>query len=175
MFSDPLLIRFGPCFGSKYEAAAGESGGNGKSPCPVLEFRIVNKLYGDVGGEIMDATLNVVASVGRDGLHSLSPNSNRNSTTPRNESFSSSHGHATSDNTTDDSPTQKAFPSELEDDVTITDKHIFSRMRVEPSDHPFFKRAWLVRHVLDHESPILKSSSPASDPPKWWALVPETQ
>ena len=29
-------------------------------------------------------------------------------------------------------------------------------MLTEPAEHPFFKRAWLARHVLDEYSPILK-------------------
>jgi hypothetical protein len=32
-------------------------------PLPVLEFRVVNRLFDEVGGEIIDANLNVVASV----------------------------------------------------------------------------------------------------------------
>eukprot|EP00540_Astrosyne_radiata_P023477 CAMPEP_0116860338 /NCGR_PEP_ID=MMETSP0418-20121206/22353_1 /TAXON_ID=1158023 /ORGANISM="Astrosyne radiata, Strain 13vi08-1A" /LENGTH=445 /DNA_ID=CAMNT_0004494721 /DNA_START=334 /DNA_END=1671 /DNA_ORIENTATION=- len=32
-------------------------------PCPVLEFRIVNRLNSAFGGEIIDATLNIVASI----------------------------------------------------------------------------------------------------------------
>ena len=39
-----------------------ETGGK-KIPCPVLEFRVVNRLFGETGGEIMDATLNCVANV----------------------------------------------------------------------------------------------------------------
>jgi len=29
-------------------------------------------------------------------------------------------------------------------------------MHIEASDHPFFKRVWLARHVLDDTSPIVK-------------------
>jgi hypothetical protein len=38
----------------------------------------------------------------------------------------------------------------------LVTKHIFSKMHVEASDHPFFKRVWLARHVLDENSPVLK-------------------
>ena len=34
-----------------------------KIPYPVLEFGIVNRLFGETGGEIIDASLNVVANV----------------------------------------------------------------------------------------------------------------
>ncbi len=33
-----------------------------KVPCPVLEFRIANRLHSVEGGEIMDAVIQVVAS-----------------------------------------------------------------------------------------------------------------
>ena len=38
----------------------------------------------------------------------------------------------------------------------LVSKHVFSKMLIEASDHPFFKRVWLARHVLDEHSPILK-------------------
>jgi hypothetical protein len=38
----------------------------------------------------------------------------------------------------------------------LVNKRIFSKMLIEASDHPFFKRVWLGRHVLDDTSPILK-------------------
>jgi hypothetical protein len=147
IFSDPLLIRYGDGVNGDYETTTGESSGDNKTPCPVLEFRVVNKLYGDIGGEIMDATLNVVASVGKDDFHSLSPGSNHSwAALTENNAFNS--GHATSEQ-------GEAFPKD-DDRVTITDRHAYSKMRVEPSDHPFFKRVWVVKHVLDHDSPILK-------------------
>lgn len=38
----------------------------------------------------------------------------------------------------------------------LVSKHIFSKMLIEASEHPFFKRVWLARHVLDEHSPILR-------------------
>jgi hypothetical protein len=37
----------------------------------------------------------------------------------------------------------------------LLSKHIFSKMMIEASDHPFFKRVWLARHVLDETSVCL--------------------
>jgi hypothetical protein len=37
----------------------------------------------------------------------------------------------------------------------LVTKHIFSKMTIEAGDHPFFKRVWLARHVLDEHSPIV--------------------
>jgi hypothetical protein len=38
----------------------------------------------------------------------------------------------------------------------LVTKRIFSKMHLEASEHPFFKRVWLARHVLDEHSPLLK-------------------
>ena len=57
IFSDPLVIRYGP--GIKGEDDNSDNEDNDaaqKNPCPVLEFRIVNRLFNEVGGEIMDGT-----------------------------------------------------------------------------------------------------------------------
>ncbi|GAX10050.1 hypothetical protein FisN_25Lh099 [Fistulifera solaris] len=162
IFSDPLLIRYGAGLTTEFEAMAGESTDNDKSPCPMLEFRIVNKLYGDIGGEIMDATLNVVASVGKDHLNPMSQRFSRKNLTSNNGHYDSNHSYNSSDMDVDP-PIQQADSAEIGDtfsnidaETNITDKHIFSKMHVEPSDHPFFKRVWLVKHVLNQDSPILK-------------------
>ena len=66
-FSDPIVIRYGT--GVQVEDShdtedEGAEGGFGRGfPCPVLEFRIVNRLNGTIGGEILDATVNIVASI----------------------------------------------------------------------------------------------------------------
>lgn len=33
---------------------------------------------------------------------------------------------------------------------------IFAKLDFESQEHPFFKRLWLARHVIDHHSPLLK-------------------
>lgn len=65
-FSDPICVRY--CTGV-LEKSGDESGDSSSDedeeeayPCPVLEFRIINQLWQKRGGEIMNATVNVVAS-----------------------------------------------------------------------------------------------------------------
>jgi hypothetical protein len=54
IFSDPIVIRFGSGVTDDDGRAADASDNEKKIPCPVLEFRIVNRLFNEVGGEIMD-------------------------------------------------------------------------------------------------------------------------
>ena len=48
---------------SKRNVTATETNTTVEWPCPVLEFRIVNELSEHIGGEIMNATINVAASI----------------------------------------------------------------------------------------------------------------
>lgn len=191
IFSDPIVIRYGSGVENHNDEEEEEyEGGNQKKKimCPVLEFRIVNRLFNEVGGEIMDATLNVVTSVDandsdsnfRDGLeHSTSSNPRivPGSEMKRNDAASSLHSfggqslHSAGSWQNSESPTtehsdRSAFSSPLltsilrksgteEDASRLVNKRIFSKLLIEASDHPFFKRVWLARHVLDENSPIL--------------------
>lgn len=53
IFSDPIVIRYGPGVQDHDNKSDDEDPHPAKNPCPVLEFRIVNRLFNDVGGEIM--------------------------------------------------------------------------------------------------------------------------
>ena len=69
-FSDPVVIRYG----SGVATDSGEDEGSEECdkprirtlsmlPCPVLEFRLINRLSRQRRGEIIDATLQIVASI----------------------------------------------------------------------------------------------------------------
>ena len=58
-FSDPIVVRYGSGIANDFQISE-----DGMIPCPVLEFRVVNKMYDEVGGEIMDANMNCVAILG---------------------------------------------------------------------------------------------------------------
>lgn len=211
IFSDPIVIRYGSGVAEGNESGDGADsdddmdhrGKPKKIPCPVLEFRIVNRLFNEAGGEIMDATLNVVANVdANDADPSLidALDSDRNRYTAYGTTSGSSMGgisrdtnsnhsnvdtnsdsdHAYSDNGRDSSEgtghhhSSLNFPKFLDPfhslmggkmdhqavdedpSARLVSKRIFSKMLIEASDHPFFKRVWLARHVLDETSPILK-------------------
>lgn len=72
VFSDPIVVRYGtgliPEVGDdETESSSVKSSenqdGSEQFPCPMLEFRVVNRMHSAGGGEIMNCSLNVVASV----------------------------------------------------------------------------------------------------------------
>ena len=171
IFSDPIVIRHGS--GVRVDSVNDHSG-SGKIPCPVLEFRIVNRLFNEPGGEIMDATLNVVANIDADDAD----RSQAQAIDSRRGSAQYGSGETESDSGSladSERPgsmhnalrlrSQKSLLAmmpkshhSIDEDpsMRLVSKHIFSKMAIEASDHPFFKRVWLARHILDDTSPILK-------------------
>jgi len=186
IFSDPIVIRYGSGVMQNKEFDdddGAQEGEGGKIPCPVLEFRIVNRLFQEVGGEIMDATLNVVANLNaNDADPSLLTGSIDVGQQGYGDSIHNEESAGGGDGGSEDvihsinsirantfRSTTKVFDpfatmiSKHEHDVVdkdpsarLTNKHIFSKLIIEASDHPFFKRVWLARHHLDETSPVLK-------------------
>lgn len=235
-FSDPIVIRYGSGIEvTHHEEDDDDADDVIKIPCPVLEFRVVNKLFAEAGGEIMDSTLNVVANVDAKDFADDDPGSTDHSIGERSPSMSRSDSFNSRDSarkatrrrsTTLFSGLGAALPagikeigsgigteiknvghgigqvgkgigtvgkvagkgigqgighigyginqigkisgiSELvgkrdstfdEQDPTakLANKRMFSKMLIETGDHPFFKRVWVGRHVLDDTSPIVK-------------------
>jgi hypothetical protein len=69
-FSDPIVVRFGTEVmdddGDDVQSEPNaEKGVSNVKPCPfpILEFRCLNRMHSERGGEILDATVNVVAAV----------------------------------------------------------------------------------------------------------------
>mmetsp|Transcript_1636 Transcript_1636/g.2343 ORF Transcript_1636/g.2343 Transcript_1636/m.2343 type:complete len:523 (-) Transcript_1636:240-1808(-) len=170
IFSDPLVIRYGSGItqgaNDDKEKEDDDEEADPKIPCPVLEFRIVNRLYNELGGEIMDATLNCVANVDS---NDLDPARDHSEHSMRSDSGSDagSSGYGNSEHSAVNSLSRfLAFSGfslhrqqqTVDEDPTsrLVTKHIFSKLHIEASDHPFFKRVWLARHTLDEDSPIVK-------------------
>mmetsp|Transcript_1101 Transcript_1101/g.2358 ORF Transcript_1101/g.2358 Transcript_1101/m.2358 type:complete len:322 (+) Transcript_1101:1038-2003(+) len=188
-FSDPIVIRYGS---GLLEASSGDNddyddeGKDDKIPCPVLEFRIVNQLFDQPGGEIMDASLNVVASVNaRDADPILvdALNSSRRSKHLRTYSYRPEDWYGnnrpplnTSDSLLSDNLSDAASldsrrskrkffqflmsknHNAIDEDPSsmLIEKLIFSKMYFEQCEHPFFKRVWVGRHILNAESPLVR-------------------
>jgi hypothetical protein len=183
-FSDPLLIRFGAGVTNTDDLHLVVSGSdedqNHSVPFPVLEFRIVNRLFNEAGGEIMDALLSVVANknavndsdalVDSRSSFSRSRQSSEISCAVSNAGSTSMEGSSNSPflssaqiPSQNHNQVKKRFRARTEsqvidEDLTyiLVNKHIFSKMEIEASEHPFFRRVWVARHILDADSPILK-------------------
>eukprot|EP00531_Pseudo-nitzschia_arenysensis_P002155 CAMPEP_0116136078 /NCGR_PEP_ID=MMETSP0329-20121206/11528_1 /TAXON_ID=697910 /ORGANISM="Pseudo-nitzschia arenysensis, Strain B593" /LENGTH=550 /DNA_ID=CAMNT_0003630913 /DNA_START=142 /DNA_END=1794 /DNA_ORIENTATION=+ len=193
IFSDAIVIRYGSGIQEQFDESENdlnEERVRDKIPCPVLEFRIVNRLFDEPGGEIMDASLNVVANVNaRDADPILvdALNKSRRSKLLRRYSYRSEDyytGHqppSTTDSimsdTMSDGSGRASFDSSrpskrssllntfitrnhhtVDEDPSsrLVNKRIFSKMYFEQCEHPFFKRVWVGRHVLNLESPLVR-------------------
>eukprot|EP00547_Thalassionema_nitzschioides_P006460 CAMPEP_0194202110 /NCGR_PEP_ID=MMETSP0156-20130528/2215_1 /TAXON_ID=33649 /ORGANISM="Thalassionema nitzschioides, Strain L26-B" /LENGTH=541 /DNA_ID=CAMNT_0038927503 /DNA_START=23 /DNA_END=1644 /DNA_ORIENTATION=- len=182
IFSDPIVIRYGSGVDSQpdndnvYDDLSEKNNDEPRKqqiPCPVLEFRIVNRLFNEVGGEIIDATLNAVASIDAD--DNEAPGTRDSSSLNRGFDTVSSTGSKSYDDVDQnrvhesspvgsESRSDNRFLDKLRnnaqnpDDESVTrqiNKRIFSKMVLEASEHPFFKRVWLARHILNERSPLL--------------------
>lgn len=179
-FSDPVVIRYGSgvsnhlprhADGEISDDESEDDESKIRSPCPVLEFRIVNKMSSVTRGEILDAHLQVVASIdASQACPTAVPHATRKRRRGRRRSrwvhttqrSSSGRGSAlpstlsTVDRLTSVHPaTHQAF----EEDPTghLVPRRIFAKLDIESQEHPFFKRIWMVRHILDENSPLLRA------------------
>lgn len=182
-FSDPLLIRFGSGVSNldtpNSTGSGSDEDNNTPVPFPILEFRVVNRLYNEPGGEIMDALLNVVAN--KNAVNDTDPHvegwAEDSRSRPTSDASSatqnlggSSHHYSARSSSDFSARTPSLYRNRLhdgkmqsegqtmDDDLSsiLVNKHIFSKMEIEASEHPFFRRVWVARHILDAESPILK-------------------
>jgi hypothetical protein len=145
-------------------------------PCPILEFRVANRLHSIAGGEIIDCTVNVVASIDaaqachtvRDASQTRGRRKKRGgrtvATLRKRQSSDSSLGgtmgtpilpnlfDSTLPSMDSVNPTQA-----VEEDTTgsLIPKRVISKVECISHDHPFFKRVFVLRHTLDHHSPLL--------------------
>lgn len=189
IFSDAILVRYGSgvmkTSGNEDEASlapsAVSSNEDGEEdveqahlPCPILVFRVVNRLHATLGGELLDATINIVASIDEHqagasvrnmamrGRRKGKKNRRLRPATRSHASTTDAHveyHHQESLQSLADTIREHAqthHQAFVEDpDGKVVPRRIFSKLEVESPDHPFFKRQWLVRHVLNEHSPLL--------------------
>jgi len=234
-FSDPIIVKYGTGvtgvvaddeYGSSDDDELHESENfykQSKLPCPIFEFRIVNRLYRQRGGEIIDAAINIVASMEesqatrsiRNGA-GMEPKIRRKGRRPKripikNIARFQDHYYRdvrsqeeimkeanikqaqeaaramivsyTSDAakaeiipsiisslrlggvSEDENEEQQDYRSSMDDTKSSKRNNkpfpnqIFAKLNVESQEHPFFKRVWNVRHVLDVTSPLVKQEA----------------
>jgi hypothetical protein len=171
IFSDPILIRYGSGVSRAHGPGdhSSDEEAHRRAPCPVLEFRIVNRLFNEAGGEIMDASLNVVANINADdadpsivdaleggsvGLGYGGRSDSEDSTAQRRTSsilsLPSIFGQLSF------SRHDRQSVNEDPSNRLVQHKHVFAKLMIEAPEHPFFKRSWSATHILDEHSPIVK-------------------
>jgi hypothetical protein len=148
-----------------------------KLPCPILEFRLVNRMHNIPGGEIVDSRVNVVASIDATNLNrivSSNLGTGRSLATKRQKrggqrikQMSAPGGRPPFFPGISERPAAKTrfsvsssninvlFAS-AENNVEDIPRTVLTRIPCESLDHPFLKRAFTIRHKLDQHSPLLK-------------------
>jgi hypothetical protein len=188
-FTDPIVIRYGDGVlnvedddnSENEEPEKSQEMKLSKLPCPLLEFRVINRLQAELGGEIIDATMNIVASIDEkqasDALRNSANNARRRGKKGKRRARGASRKKSPSAefkpvsqrkyNTVRDSLStmfaSAAFRNNqrMDEDPTgmIVPRRIFAKLEIESPEHPFFKRVWLARHTLDHHSPLLRQEA----------------
>jgi hypothetical protein len=142
-------------------------------PCPVLEFRIINKLAAQKKGEIIDASLNIVASVNKSQIPSHNGHASRKKRRGKKRKGEKSGGKGLRVMDGYEKPSAEAMRrasqkienilamskldvSRCDDqDPNAANTKDFAKLYIESTNHPFFKRIWVAKHTLDQESPLL--------------------
>jgi len=148
-------------------------------PCPILEFRVVNNLSDEEsGGEIIDASITCISlafdtSDLSSSLHESKHSNNHNrwnggislksrllgtDDTLTNLS-TSSHDPASSHNGIAEvhrKRTLALFKKPLPiDEGHPSFRFLYTNLKLVNPEHPYFRRVWTVRHVLNEMSPLL--------------------
>ena len=141
--------------------------------CPILEFRLANRMHNIPGGEIVDARVNVVASIDSTNFSSILPidglgrkkntaikrRPGKKRRTSQSREFSSAYSlseRATSLRPMTEPRIDENFRTVDEAQQTTIPRTFLTKLECESLDHPFFKRVFTIRHRLDEFSPLLK-------------------
>ena len=188
-FSDPILIRFGDgVMGAGDKGAEASDDGSldednifseekpkgTYAPCPVLEFRAINRLAAMKRGEIIDASMNIVASVDNTQVPSAGKAGDKKKRKGKKAKGKKGGGAGLKLLDEFEGPSEEnlakmklkiksildgthlpAHMNNEENDPSQADKKAFAKLYIESQDHPFFKRVWMAKHVLDEDSPLL--------------------
>lgn len=130
--------------------------------CPVLEFRIANRRAAQIGGEIIDASLSVIAIIDEDQVSEAFRNASHGYRLRGKRGKRRRGAVWERESSTRSLPTLEQIGEAQEllqhllsssrprhqslgDDLTATDvpKKIFIKLELESQEHPFFKRVWL--------------------------------
>jgi len=126
---------------------------------PVMEFRIVNDHANRPGSEIVDATLTCTVGIIHDNIFTDDVTCGTSEAIPDDSRWRmvkqrlNTLGHQIREKQM--SIGQSVRPV-VREKIPIFKSFIYN-LEVEPSNNPLFSRVWYVRHILDENSPLLKS------------------
>ena len=125
VFSDPITVQYGK--GLKTDGNLNDD----DLPCPVLTIRMANMKGDQVGGEVVDGLVHLVAIT-----HESSEDLPKRKRRPSDD---------------------EGFLETVNEDPGYRTNimRTFQKLLLDNSDNPYFKRVWTVNHVLNHESPLL--------------------
>jgi hypothetical protein len=219
-FSDAIIVKYGTGVMGMVDNGEYEEGSSddndptllslnsykqSKLPYPILEFRIANRLCYQKGGEIIDACVNIVASMEEShatrtvrngaGMEPRIRRKGRRAKISKHKRLQRDHHHdgrtreeimkeanvkqaqklaramvasyildAAKAGTSsinlggvhDNDNEEQQNPKSSKRNTKPFPNQIFAKLNVESLEHPFFKRVWNIRHVLDVTSPLLK-------------------
>lgn len=180
-FSDPIVVRYGKGVEEELhdDSSSEEDEEKDMLKCPVLEFRIVNRMASIKGGEIMDAEIKVVASIDesqacstilmgsrfrrRKRRRQRRPSHNAKPSIPCTVSEQSSlHSNGNDSHDPSSHPVARSKSHQAVDgnvDGEDVCRRIYAKLEVGTPEHPFFKRVWNICHQLDEHSPLLSNET----------------
>lgn len=125
VFSDPITVQYGK--GLKKE----DTMHGNESPFPVLTIRMANLRGDQVGGEVVDGLVHLVAITNESG-DDLPKRKRRPSVDEEN-----------------------VLNDKDDPGVRSNIRRTFQKLTLDNVDNPYFKRVWTVNHELNYESPLL--------------------
>ena len=148
-FSQPMVVRFGTGLANNDDGDDGDDDEEGKNeelpksgiPCPILEFRVVNKLHNISNGVITNATICCAV-----GIHEILEETEDDDDDNKEPAVITNTIRSLSSNVppSNDKITRVKLP-----------KKVHLDLRIVNNEHPHFKRCWTAIHILDHNSPLL--------------------
>jgi len=146
-FSQPMVVRFGT--GLANDDVGDDEDGEAKKEeltlpksgirCPVLEFRVVNKLHNITNAVITNATMCCAV-----GIHEILEETEDNDDNKGQGATASTVRSLSSTVPDNDNITRVKLPKKVHLDLNIVN-----------NEHPHFKRCWTAVHILDSKSPLL--------------------
>jgi len=147
LFSDPITIRYGSGTTSCNVSCA-----EGKIPCPILTFRLVNFCSNRASGEFVNSQITVLAIFNEDEtkVESNGLEIRKDLKRSRSKRFSTKRLVSKKSSLKKHRVVINEDPESM-----VSIQSYFHKLSVDTPENPYFKRTWSVNHILDEKSPLL--------------------